>query len=121
MKITDYPVSPSLSDNLKGKITVLQEFNYEVFGPFGQGYNIKVSRSLSVATLAYCWRDGGGAMVKTPSGSYEISESSIFQKRKKMLEMDSQEEFLPLEDDFVMALFVINNFYWTRSGPFKNK
>jgi hypothetical protein len=120
MKITEYQVSPSSSDRLKGKVLISQEFKYEVFGPFGQGYNIKVSRNFSSATLSYHWRDGGGSIVKTPNGNYEMSEISIFQNGNKILQIDESEEFSPLEDAFVMALFVVNHFYYKKTGPFKN-
>ena len=120
MKITEYQVSPSSSDRLKGNVLSSKEFKYEVFGPFGQDYNIKVSRNFSSATLSYHWRDGGGSIVKTPNGSYEMSEVSIFQNGEKVLEINALEEFSPLEDDFVMALFVVNHFYYKKTGPFKN-
>jgi|GEM_PF-6047605 len=120
MKITEYQISPSSSDRLKGTVLVSQEFKYEVFGPFGQGYNIKISRSFSSATLSYNWRDGGGSIVKTPTGSYEISENSIFQSGKKVFEINAVDEFSPLDDNFVMALFVVNHFYYMKTGPFKS-
>jgi hypothetical protein len=119
MKIDDYQIVLSKGETLKGSILVDENYAFEVYGPFGQGYNIRILKFMKKLTLNYHWRDGPGAAVKTLEGTYEMSGSSIFKAGKKVLQIDQSGNFEPISDSYAMALFVLNHYYWNKSGPFQ--
>ncbi len=116
MKIED--VSITRSSDLKGTIQLNGTYTYEAFGPFGQGYNIKVTHGSDEAVLNYHWRDGPGAFVKSKQGKYEMSDQTVFQGGKKLLDLTAALDFEPLEEEIIIALFIINHHYYRKSGPF---
>ncbi|MDG9671273.1 hypothetical protein ONV78_26300 [Hahella sp. CR1] len=119
MKIDDYQIALTQGKTLKGNILVDEQYSFEVYGPFGQGYNIRILNFLKKITLNYHWRNGPGATVRTPGGTYEMSDSSIFKAGKKILQIDQNGNFEPISDSYAMALFVLNHYFWNKTGPFK--
>jgi len=116
---TDFPLVPNLLDNYKGHVAVSSKINYEMFGPFGQRYNIRVSGKGGHGILNYCWRDGGGAPADTTRGEYKISDESVFDSRDaKILELRGLEIFTETNDELVQALFVVMYRYARKTGPF---
>lgn len=117
MKFDDYIIHPASRHT--GKIQIDDMYDYEVYGPFGQGYNIKVQSQKDKGVLNYHWRDGPGAYVKTKTSKYELSTYSIYRDTTIILEMN-KDEFEPVDDQAVMALFIINHFFSRKTGIFTN-
>jgi hypothetical protein len=121
MNIQDCDIRRENLEELKGTVCVPEKFSFEVYGPFGQGYNIRVRKLFKKAELAYHWRDGPGAYVKTPDGEYEISDTGIAQGGKHLMKISSTGNFEPIEDNFALALFVVNYYFSKKMGPFMRK
>ena len=119
MLLNDQTVVPDPTTDHTGSVQMSERIGYEVYGPFGQGYNIRVSANGSTATLAYHWREGPGAEVKAPSGRYEMSEESIYDSHgKTRLKLVSNEVVTDIQDELLIALFVVNHYFATKTGPF---
>lgn len=118
-QFSSFVVSPDQTDRLKGYIKIPQQIRYEVFGPFGQGYNIRVVGFSGDAELNFCVRDGPGAQARTPQGRYEMSEDSVYDsKRTKVLELKGDEVTVNTSDILALSLFIVNHYYWLKTGPF---
>ena len=107
--------------DLTGKVKLDSSYSYEVFGPFGQGYNIKISRLFKSAKLNFHWRDGPGAFGETPEGKYEMSDDMMFKGGCKILSLAQDGSFAKIDDEFALALFVINHHFYRKSGPFNRE
>ncbi len=112
-------VVPQPNSEHAGHVLLSATVTYEVYGPFGQGYNIRTSGTGGSATLAYHWRDGPGADVKAPSGRYEMSDESAYDSQgNKCIQLQNGEVITELFDDLVLAIFVVNHYFATKTGPF---
>jgi len=118
MKIVDYKVKYLPWNDLKGWVKINRWFSYEVFGPFGQGYNIKISRWGPKAELKYHWKEDPGAFAKTPTGNYSIAPQGIFAGEDNILKVSEGGEFIPVKDEFAMGLFVVNYLFYRKEQPF---
>jgi hypothetical protein len=121
MNIADCKIVKDGSGEPKGIVCVPDEFSFEIYGPFGQGFNIRVRRSFKSAELSYHWRDGPGAFVKTPEDTYEISDTAVSQPGKVLLRLKGNGDFEPINDKFALALFVVHHFYANKTGPFSRQ
>lgn len=130
MKIGDYPIELLKSENFKGKVTLDKEYFFEVYGPFGTGYNIRILEErhnfninffkfITKATLSFV-RDCPNSGVITNKGQYGMSYFKIFDGVNCILEIDEDGNFEPIKDPYAMALFIVNHLFWNKSnGMFK--
>lgn len=116
-------VSISVDDPLfrSGTITLSEEYHFEVSGPFGTGYNIQVGRDGASGLLEYV-RDGS-CSAKTRRGtlrrSYQMSDTIVSSRKEgELTRIDESGNVQLLEDEVVMALLILNHFYWNRTGSF---
>ena len=121
MKISEYKVKPKWWNDLKGKIYIDAWYSYEICGPFGQGYKIKLSRRGANAELNYHWREDPFAFANTPDGKYQIAPQDIFFGDKNVLKMSGSGEFEPLNDDLAMGLYTLNHLFYKKEWPFVRK
>jgi len=130
MKIGDYPIELLKNENLKGKVVLDTEYFFEIYGPFGTGYNIRIREErhnfninffkfITKATLSFV-RDCTNSGVKTNKGQYGMSYLKIFDGVNCILEIDGDGNFEPIKDPYAMALFIVNHHFWNKSdGIFK--
>ena len=117
MILAQFPISRSFFNKLKGKVKIPEEYSYEVFGPFGTGFNIKVSRNNTFGKLMYS-RDATWGCASTELGDYEIHVKGIATKKERILEVSDHGSFVPINDKAAMALFIVYSHYWNKTGPF---
>lgn len=120
MFLSDFNVVPSKETVAKGQVTGAGSFNYEIYGPFGQGYNIRISRLGGFAKLSYNWRDGSGADVRSAGESFSMTETTVYCGRKSemLLRLSGNEIGSTICDQLLLSLFVVNHHYACRTGPF---
>jgi len=54
-------------------------YGYRVYGPFGQGYNIRLfSGGAEIGTVSYCWREGAMITTKNPENELDFRNGSLF-------------------------------------------
>ena len=113
-----YELHPMHDQPLSGRVLAPEPLQYEVFGPFGVGYNIRVTGPSGCGSLNFL-RDYAGADVETPTGKYDISAEGAFSiKGKKVIELTGQNMVTESEDFILLALFSVNHHYWHKTGPF---
>jgi len=114
-----FELTPNPKDCLVGIVHATTPLQYEVFGPFGQGYNIRVVGKGGTALLEYHWREGPGAGVTTPMGRYGISENSGHdEKGAKIVQLKDNEVITESDDELLLAVFSVNHHFWLKTGPF---
>ncbi|WP_426212510.1 hypothetical protein [Massilia sp. TWP1-3-3] len=119
MLLRGLKILPQTSSAHAGRVLLSSAVMYEVYGPFGQGYNIRTSCDGDTATLSYHWRDGPGAEVLASSGRYEMSDESAYDSQgKKCIELEGDRVTTDIRDELVLALFVVNHYFATKTGPF---
>jgi len=122
MKITDYRIQPSAADPLKGMVAIGDgTAYYNVLGPFGQGYNIRVELEGEEGTLSYHWREAPGAHAQTTSSTYEIHADAIYKGQERILHLSRKGSFEPIDDGVAVALFIVNHHFAQKTGPFEKK
>ena len=118
MKLSDFKIKPSYFRKHHGSIKLQSKYKYEVTGPFGTGYNIKIDGKSEDATLKFA-RDFSLAMVKSPSGNYEMNSESIFNNNgEKILELTEQSFYFTSNDELLLAIFLVNHHFSKKTGPF---
>lgn len=126
MNITDCIIKPELGDSKAGYIYLPEEFRYEIVGPFGVGYKIKVKKTkpkflelISRKGILTVRRDDPGGEVRTPYGKYEMNRNSIFHKNGILLELGTSGAYESIQDQYAMALFIVNHYFSSKTGPFE--
>jgi hypothetical protein len=113
-----YELQPKHDQPLSGKVLAPEPIQYEIFGPFGVGYNIRVTGPGGSGSLRFL-RDYAGAAVKTPTGKYDMSAQGAFSaKGEKVIELTGQTMITESDDFILLALFSVNHHYWCGTGPF---
>jgi hypothetical protein len=132
MQIGDYPIELFKGENYKGKVLLERDYLFEVHGPFGTGYNIRIVKKrhnfpinflkfITKATLTFA-RDCTNSGVRTNEGVYGMSYSKIYVDVNCILEIDSNGNFEPINDSYAMALFIVNHHFSNKSdGIFKRR
>jgi hypothetical protein len=119
MILSDFKLVPAFLSKHKGSIKIHSSLKYEVFGPFGSGYNIRVTGKQGTANLKFT-RDYAGAIAITPNGKFEMSAESIFNSEGvKILQLIEQNFELENCDELLLAIFIVNHHFFKKSGPFK--
>jgi hypothetical protein len=122
MKLSDIQISPSEQDIATGSVILVTRFAFEIFGPFGQGFNIRVSGSGRVALLQYQWREGPSASVELEGNRYEMTEDSILDSSGTTIAKLRVDELTTKEkDSLLLALFAVYHHYAKRTGPFSRR
>ncbi|MBB5353911.1 hypothetical protein HNR46_004176 [Haloferula luteola] len=121
MKVASIPISVSEESKFHGTIELSKNYEYEVFGPFGIGYNIRVFCADESGELHFV-RDGS-CPAKTRRGrilrSYELSDTAIYSRRDgELLKLENDSEIPEIEDEVALALLILNHHYWNGTGPF---
>jgi hypothetical protein len=120
MLLSDFTVVPSKETVAKGRVTGAGSYDYEIHGPFGQGYNIRISGSGGAAQLSYNWRDGPGAQVQSAGETFSMTETTMSGGRKSdtILQLSGGKLESAIRDGVLLSLFVIHHHYARRTGPF---
>jgi len=119
MMLSDLKIVPSHESPLKGRIEGMGNYIYEIYGPFGQGCNIRVAGGSGTATLQYNWRDGPDAEVRATSGHYMMSDESIRDDRgNNILRLSGSTISTNWTDGLLISLFAVNHHFARKSGPF---
>ena len=93
---------------------------YEVFGPFGSGYNIRVTGPSGSGSLRFT-RDYAGSAVKTPTEKYDISAEGAYSANgKKVIELVGKSVITESTDLLLLALFSVNHHFQCKTGPFSH-
>ena len=117
MVLFELQLTPGKS-SLTGKVLAPETVEYQIFGPFGSGYNIRV-KSRSGSGLLRFVRDYPGASVKTPSGKYDMSADTAYgEDGKKVIELSGQSVTTESTDLLLLALFSMNHHFVLGTGPF---
>lgn len=125
MKIKDYTIESKIGDPKKGYILGPEKFIYEIVGHFGTGYKIKVKKRypnyfeffFGKGVLKYS-RDYQAGIVRTPNGRYEMSSDSISHKNEMISIVDLDGDSSLINDQYAMALFILNHHFGNKTGPF---
>jgi hypothetical protein len=118
MQLSDFVLVPALFRDNEGHLKIGSRFKYKVFGPFGTGYNIRVTGKTGTALLQFA-RDYLGALVETPQGKFEMSDESIFNGNgTRILQLTDQGIVSDHCDELLLALFVVNHHFWRKTGQF---
>jgi len=120
MLLSDFTVVPSEESVTRGQVTGSGSYSYEIYGPFGQGYNIRVSGFSGSAQLSYNWRDSDIAAVQSPSGNFGMTETVVRGGKKSdvILQLSGDRMDSSLTDGLLLSMFVVNHHYASRTGPF---
>src|SRR5690348_2106201 len=113
MLLSDFKVVPSDESVTRGRVIGSSSYSYEIYGPFGQGYNIRVSGPGGSAKLSYNWRDGDIADVQSPSGTFGMTETVVRGGRKSdvVLQLSGDKLESTLTDGLLLSMFVVNHHY----------
>lgn len=113
-----FELSPEPDGPLCGMVRGPEPIRYEVFGPFGSGYNIRVAGRSGSGSLRFL-RDYAGAEVVTPSGRYDMSaESAYAADGAKVIALGDDGMITDSTDALLLALFAVNHHFWHGTGPF---
>lgn len=113
-----FELSPEPDGPLCGMVRGPEPIRYEVFGPFGSGYNIRVAGRSGSGSLRFL-RDYAGADVVTPSGKYDMSaESAYAADGAKVIALGDDGMITDSTDALLLALFAVNHHFWHGTGPF---
>jgi hypothetical protein len=103
---------------LCGEVRGPEPIRYEVSGPFGSGYSIRVMGMSGSGSLRFL-RDYAGAEVVTPSGRYDMSaESAYGADGRKAIALGDDGIVTDSTDVLLLALFAVNHHFWHGTGPF---
>ena len=110
----------SRETDLVGRVKVAgHTLAYDVFGPFGTGYNIRVVGQAGTAVINYHWTDHPEIDVDTPTGRYVIADESIYDaERKKILELRGDVLSTTLTEALLLGIFAVNHHFMKKTGPF---
>jgi hypothetical protein len=119
MMLSDIKIIPCRESPLTGRIEGMGNYIYEIYGPFGQGCNIRVAGGSGTATLQYNWRDGADAEVRATSGRYTMSEESINDSRgNTIFRLAGDTISTSWSDGLLISLFAVNHHFARKTGPF---
>lgn len=118
MKLSEVVVIKNPDDSYLGKIFLGEELDYEVYGPFGQGFNIKVQSKNFTGKMNYHWKDHE-CHAKTNKGKYFLTFKKALQKKECVAEIQSNNELTLSTDQAVNALLILYHFYYHGMGPFQ--
>lgn len=70
----------------EGEIKFNRElYDYRVYGPFGQGYNIGlISGGAEIGTVSYYWREGAMITTKNPENELDFHSGALFRGGRKI-------------------------------------
>lgn len=119
MKIAEIVITPA-AEKTNGTVNISgNTLAYEVFGPFGQGYNVKVYGNGQEAVLSYHWRDGPESFVKFSGNEYYFDTKLIKDSKGNIiLKLKGEEVVAENISNYLLCLFCVNFHYANRTGVF---
>lgn len=120
MNLKDCAISLSPESSRTGWILVGDKFRFEIDGG-GVGYRIRVRSATRTGTLRFL-RDGS---CSATTGTwprrrrYEMSDCGVSNRSGEVLRLIPEGNFEAIEDTAAVALFVINHFFWNKTGVFE--
>lgn len=114
-----FDIRPSTENKMRGLILCSPPVEYEVFGPFGQGYNIRVISKNGSGLLQFHWSWWPRSIATTPQGHYEITDDSGYNDSgKQIIQFYEGKMITESQDVMLLAIFSINHHYWRRTSVF---
>lgn len=103
-------------------------YEYRVYGPFGQGYNIGlISGGAEIATVSYCWREGAVISIRNPNKEFDFNNGSLFEGGRKIGKGFSksdkvlirlEENLEEIQEQEIILLMALDVMYAERIGVF---